>query len=66
MGLSPPLRVILSPVSLTALEATVTAASLHQLKVEATTSSPLIPAITSISLLLHLPLGEISAGCQCV
>lgn len=56
MGLRPPLRAIISPVSRTALEATITAASLHQLRVEATTSSLLTRAITSINLLLHLPL----------
>lgn len=61
MGLRPPLKAIVSPVSRIALVATVTPASLHQLKVEATASSPLILAITSISLLLHLPLGESSA-----
>lgn len=60
MGLSPPLRAIISPVSRTALEATITAASLQQLKVEDTTSSLLTQDITSINLLLHLPLGEIS------
>uniref|UniRef100_A0A8C1K6K7 RNA-binding protein FUS n=1 Tax=Cyprinus carpio TaxID=7962 RepID=A0A8C1K6K7_CYPCA len=61
-GLRPPLRAIISPVSLTALEATVTAASLLQLKAEATTSSPLIQAITSISLLLRLPLVTMAAA----
>ncbi|KTG45075.1 hypothetical protein cypCar_00002610 [Cyprinus carpio] len=62
MGLRRPLRAIVSPVSLTALEATVTAASLLQLKAEATTSSPLIQAITSISLLLRLPLAAMAAA----
>ncbi|XP_051572712.1 RNA-binding protein FUS-like isoform X2 [Myxocyprinus asiaticus] len=53
MGLSPHL----SPVSPIALEATVPPASLHQLKVEDTTRSPLTLAITRISLLLPLSLG---------
>jgi len=59
MGLSPPLRPILSPVSRTALEATITAASLQQLKVEDTTNSLLTQDITSINLQLHLSPGEI-------
>lgn len=62
MGLRPPLKAIVSPVSRIALVATVTPASLHQLKVEATASSPLILAITSISLLLHLPLVAMAAA----
>jgi len=59
MGLSPPLRPILNPVSRTALEATITAASLQQLKVEDTTNSLLTQDITSINLQLHLFPGEI-------
>lgn len=60
MGLSPPLKATISPVSPLILEATIIAASLQHLKVEATTSSLLSLAITSISLplLLALPLGK--------
>lgn len=57
MGLSL-LRAIVSPVSPIVREATVIAASLHQLRAEATASSPLSLAITSISLPLPLALGE--------
>lgn len=56
MGLSLLLRAIVSPISRIILEATVTAASLHRLRAEATTSSPLSLAITSIRLPLPLAL----------
>lgn len=60
MDLKPLLKATVSPVSRIALVATVTPVSLHQLKAEATASSPLILAITS--LLLHLPLVAIAAA----